>query len=88
MQGLILTIINFLSTALFILFIARMIFGFARVSPYDPTWGPIMRLVFQLTEPILEPVRRIIPPSGGLDFSPMIVLITLAILQRLIAGFF
>ena len=75
-------IISYISTALFILFIARMIFGFAQISPYDPTWGPIMRFVLQVTEPILEPIRRIIPPSGGLDFSPMIVLLILAMLQR------
>ena len=87
MTGLLITLIGYISTALFILFIARMIFGFARVSPYDPTWGSIFRFVLQVTEPILEPIRRIIPPAGGLDFSPMIVLIALSILQRLIAGF-
>ncbi|MCB8942181.1 MAG: YggT family protein [Ardenticatenaceae bacterium] len=75
-------IIGYISYALFILFIARMIFSFARISPYDSTWGPIMRFVYQITEPILEPIRRVIPPSGGLDFSPMIVLFILAILQR------
>ncbi len=86
MTGILITLISYLSTALFFLFIARMIFGFARISPYDRTWGPIMRFVIQVTEPVLEPVRRLIPPSGGLDFSPMIVLLFLMILQRLIAG--
>ena len=75
-------LIGYISTALFILFIARMLFGIARISPYDPTWGSIVRLVFQITEPILEPIRRIIPPSGGLDFSPMIVLLILAMLRQ------
>jgi YggT family protein len=88
MVGLLLTIINFVYWAFLILFIARMIFGFARVSPYDPTWGPLMRFVIQTTEPILEPIRRVIPPAGGLDFSPLVVLVGLSILQRLIISIF
>ena len=88
MLGLLLTIINLVYWAFLILFIARMIFGFARVSPYDPTWGPLMRFVIQTTEPILEPIRRIIPQAGGLDFSPLVVLIGLSILQRLLISIF
>jgi YggT family protein len=87
---LLISIINLLYWALFILFIARMILSFVHIDPYDPTWGFIPRkltpLVYQLTEPILRPVRNIIPPQGGLDFSPLIVLIGFAVLRSIIFG--
>ena len=39
--------------------------------------------VYPATEPILAPIRRVLPSTGALDLSPMIVLIVLAILLRL-----
>jgi YggT family protein len=44
----------------------------------------ILRALDALTEPVFRQVRRIIPPIGGLDLSPIIVLIALWFLQRLI----
>lgn len=86
MTLIIVRIINLLFNALYILILARVIFSFIRVSPYHPTWGPILRAVYNLTEPIIAPVRRFLPPMGGLDFSPMIVLILASVLQRLLIG--
>jgi YggT family protein len=50
--------------------------------------NPITRLLIDLTEPILAPVRRLMPATGGIDFSPTIVLILLVILQRFIVSSF
>ena len=36
----------------------------------------------RITDPILRPIRRLIPPMGGLDLSPMIVLLIIYVLQR------
>jgi len=44
----------------------------------------ILRALDALTEPVFRQVRRIIPPLGGLDLSPLIVLIALWFLERLI----
>ena len=50
------------------------------VNP-DP-YNPIVRLLRQLTEPVLAPVRRLIPLKGaGIDFSPIIVLLLIVFLQ-------
>jgi YggT family protein len=38
----------------------------------------------RLTEPLYRPIRRILPPSGGLDFAPMVVLIIVIILSNII----
>ena len=40
--------------------------------------------IYRVTEPALRPIRRILPPMGGLDLSPLIVLIALWFLQRLV----
>jgi YggT family protein len=41
---------------------------------------PAVRLLHRLTEPVLAPVRKILPPMGGMDFSPLVVLIGLRVL--------
>lgn len=46
----------------------------------------IVQLLYQLTEPVLEPVRRTIPPLGMIDLSPIIVFIGLRILQSILMG--
>lgn len=48
-----------------------------------PPSNPIAQLAHALTEPVLAPIRRLVPPVAGLDFSPMILLIGLQLLQRL-----
>ena len=40
-------------------------------------YNPITVIIYRLNEPLLRPARRLIPPLGGLDFSPMVVLILL-----------
>ncbi len=44
---------------------------------------PLARIVYSLTEPVLAPIRRVLPPMGGLDFSPMVLLIALRLLRGL-----
>ncbi|NJN46026.1 MAG: YggT family protein [Candidatus Competibacteraceae bacterium] len=46
---------------------------------------PAVYLLHQLTEPVLRPVRRLLPPMGGLDLSPMIVIVGLIFLRLLIS---
>ncbi len=50
------------------------------VSP-DP-YNPIVRLLYRVTEPVLRPVRRILPIGGmGIDFSPLIVILLIYVLR-------
>ena len=54
------------------------------VSP-DPR-NPVVRFLRQVTEPVLAPVRRLLPPwkTGGLDFSPLIVILAIQFVERVI----
>ncbi len=51
-----------------------------------PHNNPISQFVNSLTEPVLDPIRRMLPDMGGLDFSPMILLIGLQMVKGVIAG--
>lgn len=79
-------IINAIYYILLILIFARFVLSWVRPDPYHPTWGPIMRFVYQATEPLLAPIRRLLPASSGLDFSPMILLFALYLARNLLIG--
>jgi len=49
-----------------------------------PPDNSVARFTRMLTEPVLAPIRRVIPPVGGLDASPMILLILLRVLRGLL----
>lgn len=55
------------------------------VNPYG-TRHPIADLLYSLTEPMLAPARRLIPPIGGLDLSPILVLVLLQLTLILIVS--
>lgn len=64
-----------------------VLFGRALMSWFDPGFNSaIGQFVFKITEPVVEPVRRIIRPMGGLDLSIMVTIFLMIILQRLIAS--
>ena len=64
-----------------LLVFARVIISWVRVDPYHPA----VRFIHQATEPMLRPFRRVLRVgSGGLDFSPIILLFVLWIAQRII----
>ena len=58
----------------------RVILSWFNINPFNP----LMSLLDQVTEPVLGPLRRIIPPMGGLDFTPIIALFLLQIVERLL----
>jgi YggT family protein len=51
------------------------------------TSNPAAYLMHQITEPVMAPFRRIIPPMGGLDFSPIVLFILINVLQIALRNF-
>ena len=60
--------------------LAAVVLSWIRVDPHNP----LVRIVDTLTEPALDPIRRVLPPMGGFDFSPMVLLIGLQLLKDLV----
>ncbi len=57
------------------------------ISWLGQSWRhPIIPLIYQLTEPVLSPLRRWLPAAGGFDFSPLVALIAIQFL-RLLVGY-
>ena len=72
---------NFLSILLIALWL--LILGRVLMSWFDPRRSnQVSRYLVQATEPILAPVRRVLPRSSTFDLSPIIVLLLLATLMR------
>lgn len=49
-----------------------------------PEDHPVVRGLRRLTDPVLDPLRRVLPTVGGLDFSPLVLLLLLQVLERLL----
>jgi YggT family protein len=76
--------VNLLCYAMVILIFIRVAFSWVSRD----FGNPIYRFTFQLTEPILRPVRNLLPSGGmGLDFSPMIVSFGLLMVGQLVSQF-
>ncbi len=80
MVVILLQLVNWVFTLYSFAFIARALLPWFRVSYYHP----VMRFLIQITEPVLAPLRRYIQPTGGLDFTPMVALVILWIVEQLL----
>lgn len=75
-------IICFIINIYYYAIIASIIMSFVMMFSGHMNPHPILRLIWQLTEPIMAPVRKVIPPMGGLDFSPIFIFILIQIIQN------
>jgi YggT family protein len=82
--GVVLFIINIYYYAI----LASIIMSFVMMFSGSTNPHPLLLLVWQLTEPIMAPVRKIIPSMGGLDFSPIFIFIAIQIIQNFILNTF
>lgn len=64
--------------------LARVLISWVQVDPYHP----VVQLLYQITEPVLGPIRRVLPQTMGLDFSPIIAMILVQVVTELIAATF
>ena len=75
--------ISWLTNILYAALIGRVILSWINVSPSNP----ISMFIFQVTEPILAPIRRILPKMGTLDLSPMIAILLITVIKSFILGY-
>jgi YggT family protein len=67
---------------LYIILVVRIIISWVGADPYNE----IVQVVCRITDPILEPFRRLPLQLGGIDFSPILVFFLLSVLNSVISG--
>jgi len=73
-------LLGFTLILLLVLIIVRAILSFVG----SDSRHPVVPLVIQLTEPVLGPIRRRLPTPGGIDFSPIVAILAIALLRALV----
>ena len=82
--NLIITIINIYIWIIIAMVVMSWLVGFNVVNMQNDFVRQIRYALYRLTEPLLGPIRRVLPDLGGLDISPMVLLLALYFLQQLI----
>ena len=85
MINFIVSFVDVLATVLYVAMIGRVILSWINVGPSNPLY-PIVRIVYQVTEPVLAPLRRVLPRFGTLDFSPMVALFLIFFIRNVARG--
>ncbi|MEN8135649.1 MAG: YggT family protein [Thermodesulfobacteriota bacterium] len=79
--GAIATLVDLVLGAYIWIIIGRAIVSWVSADPYNP----IVRFVFEATEPLLARIRRVVPTlGGGIDFSPMVLIVAILFLRSFI----
>jgi YggT family protein len=72
---------------IFVVLLWLLVFARIMLSWVDPRGGSrASQVVISLTEPLLAPVRRVVPQAGMFDFSSLLVLVVLGVLWRALLG--
>ena len=77
-------IINVIVMLVIVQFIIGLLFAFNVVSSRNEFLFQIYRSINSLLEPVLRPIRRVMPDTGAIDFSPLVLILGLTIIQRVL----
>jgi YggT family protein len=76
-------LVSLISLVVTIITIVLILNALISFTPLEP-WHPVRRVLNQLAEPIVRPFRNILPPTGMIDFTPMIALIVVQIAGQIL----
>jgi len=74
---------DLLTTILTFALFARAIISW---FPGIPRTNPLVEVLYQITEPVLAPIRRVLPSMGSMDFSPLVAFFLLQIIRQVLLG--
>ena len=81
-------LINIIVTVVIVQFIISLLLIFNVVSMQNQLVASIYQALNMILDPFLKPIRRIMPDTGMIDFSPIVLIIGLNILQMLLGGLY
>ena len=81
-MGFIISFINILIQVVVLLVFVKIVLSYF-MDPYHP----VRQTIDSIVEPMLAPIRRIIPPIGMIDFSPLVLIIVIQVVGRILINF-
>ena len=66
--------------------IISWLFAFNVINPHSGFVRSLNDALDKITEPLYRPIKKIMPDFGGIDFSPLVLILALAVISRLLAG--
>jgi YggT family protein len=81
-------LIQIFTTIVIVQFVVSLLIMFNIISLQNQIVASIYQSLNMILDPFLKPIRRIMPDTGMMDFSPMVLIIGLSILQTLLGGLY
>jgi YggT family protein len=79
-------LIQIIQVVVIVQFVLSLLITFNVVNMHNNFVESLWRALNAILDPILNPIRRIMPATGGIDFSPMVLIIGLVIVQKILWG--
>lgn len=79
-------LINIVVVLVIVQFVLSLLISFNVVNMHNQLVSALWTAINALLEPILRPIRKIMPDTGAIDFAPMVLIIGLVIIQKILAG--
>jgi len=73
-------LIRFVFELYAVILLARVLLSWVQIDPNNQ----LAKIIYQLTEPLLAPIRRLLPQGGGMDFSPIVAFIVLLVAEQVV----
>ena len=85
MSEIVVRFVEVLTTIFWIAILARVILSWVPIDQSSP-FHSVVVFVHEITEPILGPIRKVLPNFGFLDLSPMVALFLMILIQRILVS--
>jgi YggT family protein len=77
-------LINIIVMLVIVQFVLSLLLSFNVISTHNEFVAAVWRAINVLLNPILRPIQRLMPDTGGIDFSPMVLIVLLTVLQKIL----
>ncbi|HEY7809463.1 MAG TPA: YggT family protein [Allosphingosinicella sp.] len=81
-------LLNVVRWVIIVQFVLSLLLIFNVINTHNDFVRSLYAALEKITEPLYRPIRRVLPDFGGIDFSPMVVIILIMILQQLLGGIY
>ena len=85
MSDLLIEFVNVLTTVMWVAILGRVIMSWVSVDRSSPFY-PVVAIIYAITEPILGPIRSVLPNLGMIDLAPMVALLLMSFIRQILVS--